>query len=447
MRQIKRISIIILILTISLAFYFFYQTKYETNLRQFYHVTKADPFLYDSSVEIAKLDNAVQKLSIVENHFRNTHQKYLKPGEIKIFGDDWKLFPIDFLNELSGTIQNTNKFLDNPNLWRAWRLISSYKKTVAAYRQNAESQLEAINNLLAEEDPFVLKKKIYFLGSVTSLEVVRNDFALIVKNANALEKEIDTREKCLYEGQCPDVIESTVDDTYSDTSNGPNPTLLSLELLSSGEKYDKVLGPYFLKSSCWGWQDKNGVLEPKTQAFYLFEKNRTIIPKLATEIFYVNYELAAPNWDTAQLFLEKGLPFGEQNATNDYRCSDLTYLPNLYSMAYHQTNLWSLPYLLERLTSTLEFLILDQNLLKASADNLYILTSRTDYSLLFLPYTRAVWRIKERPQFFLKENPRLISPAIETYTSLKEKGYSNQDIEKFHTNQKEILKSGLQTIE
>ncbi len=434
------------ILMVFMAVYLTTTPRKEIGLKRFYEITKADPLFYDPSIELDKFDNAVTDLSISEKNFRNTYQKYLETKDEKIFSRDWELFPIDFLKELSTTIKKTDKFLKEPTFFKASGLLQAYKRSTTSYKKNAELQLMAISNLI-KANPSILKRKIHFLGSATSLEVVKSDLELILENTAALETEIAAREKCLYSEECAETINNPPEKEFVQTLDETNQALLSVDLLRPPYGYGKILGPYFLKSGCWGWeQDKIGKLEPKIQAFYLFEKNGKITPKLATEIFYIDYKALEASWKTAELFLERHVRFQEQSATNDYRCPDLTYLPRLYAAAYHRTILWGLPYLIERVASTLEFLTLDQKLLKTSSDNLYILSSRTDYSLLFLPYAKTVWRIEKTPQYFIKENIPL-DRGFETHRGLLAKGMSDENLKAMALEaipQTEIMKAALE---
>ena len=467
----KLTLVFILLMTIILFYYWSSLKKISTaNLDRFYSLTINDPLFYDPALDLKTLDNSIARLKSKEQAFLQTRkllQKNERNKNSSIINVE-KLFPIDFLENFSRASASMERFLQDKDPISAKNLLASYKNTAASYRKNAENVLTMIKNFIKENPEAQYEaryKEVNFLQTTTTLDIIRNDFKLIIENVKKLDKIINSRSECLYEGNC---IKEDDREDYGTTSNGRQDNenggyFISQEILFP-KGFTKTLGPYLIETSCFrNKEEKQG----KNQPIYLFTRSIADKPpekislKLADQVYYIDYKyLASYLWEReiAKIFLDKGIRYIEQNATNDYGCPDLTYQPEVLERArkdivgeqknyemekISQANkLWGLPYIIDEISSNLDYSILHQKISKRPTDQLYLLTSRLDYSIFYMPFAKSVWRIDDRLKFILKSgNP--IAPFFETYASLKKKGYSDKEIEKFNYSKTKILREAI----
>jgi len=452
MNKVQIISAIIL--TALLLFGYLNTETRNKNLQKFYEITRLDPLFYDPTLELETFADALKNLSSAESNFRATQRRFLKIKNRGVFPAAWKLFPIDFLESLSEVSEVTASFLKNPEYVEAYHLLNIYRNAVNAYDRAATMHLEVIDNLL-KQNPLIISKQVRFFGSATSLKIIQDDLLLIRENAEALEKEIELREKCLYWGKCN--LDNSKRNTRTPnlqpvSSAAKTDVLLPLKIISPSN-YDDVLGPYLVETGCLGWNRENGIIKPKSQVFYLFveyKKNGSpsnIIPKLATENYYMDLNYWANTWQIADIFLEAGKSFYNQNATNNYRCSDLTYLPKLYRIAGSDIEkdgktsvgeLWGLPFIINEVTNSLGFLIREQQIEHIPTSALYLMTTRTVYSIFFMPFSDSIWRLKVTPQYLIEKKIPPLRGFV-TYSELKTQNYSDDKIKSSDIFQRRIL--------
>jgi hypothetical protein len=368
------------------------------------------------------------------------------------------LFPLGLLQTLPKIKKFTDSFLENPSSFRGFQLLGAYKEAVEQYKKSIALHLKALQNLF-EENPRLAssKTKTFFLGSGTNLEIVKQDFLLIQENSEVLEKEIKKRENCLWGGECSEDNQGRDPSSRSETPRPKKePNLLPPTLISPFPEPYKILGPYFTESGCWGFEPDG---KPKIETFYIFIKDKKIMPRLATEAYFIDYQAAAERWEGARIFLERGISYVIQSETADYQCPDLTYWPELLGLARkeigagepnkelarrlaEENKLWTLPYFLERVAAFMDFMILNQELEKKSPSLIYILQARTNYSIVFMPFAKSVWRLNQNPQY-LEPASAPLGTMYKTYKDLKKMGLADEEIEKFNISQIGVLKEEL----
>ena len=430
----------------------------DGRLEKFYELTKADPLFYDPTLELDKFNAAVSDREKAEENFLNTYKKYVRPEDAGILPSNFQIFPLDFLKELSAVIKKTDEFLKEPTFLKASNLLQAYQESAAAYRKGAQLQLKAISRFSAAYPGRPLNQKVYLLGEATSLEIVKGDFELILENAAKLEQEIAERKRCLFKGACPPPL-AGVKTPEKNIAPG-EARVLPLEIIAPEQTYEKALGPYFAKSGCWGWREETGRLEPKTHAFYLLVKEGRIRLELASENYYMDHEAwKQQGWKPAEIFLELGVRYYNNPATNDYRCTDLTYWAEVFNEARqeffpgkksdwqeqtaNENKLWVLPYFFDNAARNLQILAWNQEIEKKAPSVHYLLTVRSDYSLSYLTQAKSVWRLETKPRYLLREEG-FLPKEFETYTSLKEKGFSDEAIKNFNKDnliQYDVFKS------
>lgn len=430
MKQSVKIRLVVLI-CLAILFGFYTYKNIEKNAGNLYKITIEDPLLY-GEMPIEELGNAINLLVKKEKEFLEGFRNY--PDGQNAFFDKkhWRLFPIEFLKAFEASSEKTSKFLKNPSPMTAFQMLKTNQTAAWKYKSYIETQLLVVNKLI-EENPDSANSNIVFLRVSTNLSIVRADYEIALKNSEKLWDDIRDRRKCFFSGQCdisaPAKQEKTIE--ISDSKNREKN--IDIDLSSAGK--NEKPGVFIASTSCFG-QNKN--LKPKLQAFYMTEKFGKLKPKLASENYYLNYEALRNSWSLAEKFLNKGIAYDLQLETSDYRCPDLTYLIDLYYEYFSGKPLFGLSHIINDIAANLDFLILTQKIEKKPADLLYLLTSRTDYSIFLMPYDMSVWRIAERPKYF---NAGIDLPRyFETYSSLKQKGYSDEKIKTFNNSQGETLK-------
>ena len=157
--------------------------------------------------------------------------------------------------------------------------------------------------------------------------------------------------------------------------------------------------------------------------------------------------------------MELGVRYYNNPATNDYRCTDLTYWAEVFNEARqeffpgkksdwqeqtaNENKLWVLPYFFDNAARNLQILAWNQEIEKKAPSVHYLLTVRSDYSLSYLTQAKSVWRLETKPRYLLREEG-FLPKEFETYTSLKEKGFSDEAIKNFNKDnliQYDVFKS------
>lgn len=452
----KKLTIAAIIFFLSAILVLKFKDRYSINpeIKALREITIRDPLFYDPSLNISALNKSILNLESQEKKFlenRSLFLNSLEESQQDLFPTNEKLFPIEFLSQLSDVSLKTDKFIKNPNSQSAVDLIDSYRKATNRYKTEVSSKLKIAKNIL-NRDHQLGNKEIRFIGVSTSLSTVINDLELIKRNATALDQEIANRELCLQSSNCNFEIKTSnpIDRKMFIPKNGSD-FEIPVNLLKP-DNTDDVLGPFFIQTSCWN--------KDKYQPIYIFYNSASgnitnLQTKLADQIYYVNYEKLVRSSVLANIYLNQGIKYGETNATSDYRCPDLTYKPELFErlreklkkgrtldkqelIIARQNKLWGLPYILNNIAFTLEPLALEEKITKQATDPSYLITARLDYSIFFMPFAKSVWRINDKPDYYSKKNIPF-PEFLETYSSLKTKGYGDEEIKKFSIPHKTFL--------
>ena len=403
----------------------------QKNVENLYQITKEDPLLY-GEIEHGKFNDSIDILVKKEGEFLEGFRNYTNEENNFFDKKNWRLFPTKFLKAFSASSEQTSEFLKNPGPSAAFRMLKANQAAAQEYKSYIEMQLLTINKFI-EENQDSTNSNIVFLHVSTNLRIIKNDYEIALENSEKILNDVDDRRKCLFYGKC-DISRLARKEKIIDISVIKNQQKLIDINLSSYEKNQKP-GVFISSTSCFG-QDDNS--KPKLQTFYMTEKSGYLKPKLASENYYLNYDALQDSWPLAEKFLNKGINYGLQPETNDYRCPDLTYLMDLYYEYFNGKPLFGLPHIMEDIANNLDFLILTQKIEKKPADLLYLLTSRTDYSIFLMPYDSSAWRITEQPKYFASEVD--LPSSFETYSGLRQKGYSHSEIREFGGSQIKILK-------
>lgn len=411
----------------------------DENLRSFYELIKADPLFYDPATEAAFLRDSVQELKNLDDVILLVDKLYREKqgGQYRdVFPTGWRLWPDEFLASLPYIHEITADFLADPDAAKAEDLLVGYGLAVKSYKKAIDLHVQTMKNIFIKT-PRVSKNKILFLGSATTPEIVLSDFLLIQKNAEALEKEVKRREKCLYYGEC----QSSHFGGQRLTIANPVVKLpfkpLPFDILGIASQ-SRVVGPYWAETSCFGWSSNR---TPFSLPFYLEkipleDKGRFLLKPLLTNTKYYRDYTLIPESQEAKLALSKGIKIRMHYETNDYLCTDLTYLANLFSQYIKQEKegLAVLPYLIQNTLRFSWYPIYNPIYTKKPQSPLYLLVNRSAYSVYFGSFTSAIWRIEERPQFLLKQTFSYRAGYV-SYEDLIRKGFADEEIAKFNVSQ------------
>lgn len=422
----------------------------QVNLMKFHSLTATDPLFYDPNTDVNHLRSALQSLKKLDDEVVRINSFYLnsQPNtyQLNVFPKDWTVWPEGFLATLPQIHKITTDFITKPTQKNSIELLNSYEQATKQYANAIDLDIQALNTFL-DRSPEYKKgaKKILFLGSATTPQIALNDFMVIRKNAEALENELIERKKCLYDGLCSP---KNIKEPIIDNNDAVKIPLMPLtdKILDIDRSKDLVFGPFYASTGCFGFtQDQKEYSYP----FFVVEKksgyrNGLIIPMLTNTKFYQDYRLF-PEQATSILWQKYGYPVRDHDATTDYLCSDLRYVPFLYlnylkekqgnNNSISTKNILSvLPYLAERTALYGDYLLYDFRDNKKPQNPLYLLINRGAYSLYFGTFTSRVWRIPYSPTFLIKKTFSEFSGINVTYEQLVAQGLSQDEIAKFNTS-------------
>lgn len=406
----------------------------KENLNKFYQLTKNDPLFYDPSTDVDFLETTVTNLARMDDVILQNNAMFEK-SDSHVYPKDWRLWPDKFLATLPLIHKATTNFLADPNPRNATLLLNLYEKSVKEYKEAISLHIIAMENTLKAK-PQNEKKKIIFLGSATTPQIVLNDFLLIQKNAQALENEVEERKKCFNHGACktPNVVTEEKKENAVVIAFKPLPD----DILGINRNSEKVFGPYWATTGCFGFTSDG---KEYSYPFYLIqmtEKNTeaNLIKPMMTNTKYYRDFRRIPDKKLAQMAMENGIAIRPHSGVNDYLCTDLRYIPELI-MRYGEAKdkFATLPYLIQHTLSFSDFAAYFPVVSKKAFDPLYLLINRSAYSLYFGTFSNAIWRIQETPIFLIKQDFRsvVLRAGYATYEDLVAEGLDIEAIKKLNT--------------
>jgi hypothetical protein len=449
---------IVALATIAVYYYIFYQPRIsEQTLQQFHTLTQEDPLFYDPAMDVEFLRESVKEMSHADDLILYVDSLYRPSGpeeERGVFPEGWRLWPDEFLGVLPDIHEVTTEFLASPSAENAVALVALYEQATAYYKKAIDLHIKALENVF-ERDPKKRTAIIAFLGSGTTPEIVYNDFLLIRENAEALKKEIESRKKCLYRGQC-EVSKSEIQDSkLTDQSEVVPYDPLPPEILGlEGELGKDYFGPYWAETGCFGFSEGGHLLQ---HSFFIKGNKRfdlqfysslipdpiqyhpepVLVPTLTNTKFYRDYT-KTPDRPTAAFYLDRGIQFRAHAETTNYLCTDLTYIPHLLIQYFNRDNetnssltknaFLTLPYLIQNTLGVSTHLLHFPLYLKEPRQALDTLVNRSAYSLYFGAFSPAVWRIREKTDFLLRKNFTEFLDAYSSIEELQKRGVSYQEL-------------------
>ncbi len=477
----KNILLIILLSLgmLAIAFLYFDKNISEQSLEKFATLTESDPLFYSpffdheafaTSLEALKKSEDALKSSIIAN-ITAADAEYTSTF-VRIY-EEHDLFPHDFLKELGSVSLATEAFLEDRSTQNAEALIASYERASDAYLASAQSGtavFDAIDSYTRSNRSLLY----FFVDSFTSTNLVRSDYELIEKNALALIEEVERRKDCLYgKNSCEGNSKPKEDDFF--TALSTTTELTSSEALftastlpgQSGQNdLREVRGPYPATSSCWGEDNGSHWL----YLVYITREGRPpyVMPKLVDQNYYrIVYPSSTD--PISEAVRSRGLSFYSQLETTTYECTDLTFYPRLLALDLVKKHAEENQVSEAELANDPRYQLFAENqfgvlgpalsvvssytdILEASqhtSNNLvispqFLFTTRSAYSLTFMPFARSIWRIEETPRYLHPQEDRAqtgMRDGFMTYTELKAKNYSDEAIRAAHLNQQELINS------
>ncbi len=449
----------------------FQREKLEPNLGGFLKLTREDPLFYSPFFNPTEFEKAIEGLRESENQLKQAILANLekttgfeKDYYIPILKEN-NLFSYQFLKNLILINQKTEEFLKNPSIEGGKNLLELYDTTANSYIQDISSKIKVLEEIEAKK---TVISHYFFVDSVTSFEVAKNDFLTIRENGYKLKEVIEKRESCLLgKEDCLALLKS------KDNSSFIN-LIESGDFDLKGEKIDfiknllpyyshqtLVRGPYKIKSFCW----QNPNFEHWLYLIYVEQNGRTIfIPKLANRNYY---RRIPPDAQTKieRMFLEKGLEFYIQPEAATYECMDITFYPKLLTLDFLKEKMETGEISKKDLEKNLDYKLLIENqfglivpAINTVSAHLGTLKSyqligeaviapealfsiRTTYSIFYFPFAKSIWRVDKELQYFVPEEKRpLKGPSgFVTLDELIEMGYPKKEIEKFHIDIRKFL--------
>jgi hypothetical protein len=460
--------ILFLILAASLGFLLFISGKtserYTPDLDGFLKLTREDPLFYSSFFAATDFERAVRGLEETEDQFKETVLLNLEEKEgpekdryLSILKEN-RLFPYQFLENLILINQETKAFLENPSIEQGENLLLLYDTAADSYISEISSKIEVLQQV---EEYKTVEPYFFFVDSISSLGVIKNDFLIIKENGYKLKAEIEKRRNCLMGKEtCSLLLETEGVEEFigllKEIGNLEEERTAFVKELLPYRSFE-MKGPYKIKSSCWQSQGPEHWL----YLLYMERGDRPlVIPKLVNQNYYAKGFEGELD--------DIGSPvFYALSEASVYECTDLTFYPQLLTMDFlkerMEKGLISEEDLMEnpdyRLLVNNQFGVMAPAINTISAHlnifRLRLLTTgdpsapeflfsiRTAYSMLYFPFAESIWRLDKELQYFVPEKEKPVGGNFRfvTLDELEELGYTKEEIKEFHKKNWEFIDS------
>lgn len=427
----------------------------EAGLNSFIRLTKEDPLLYSPFLDPKAADAAIRAFRDLDQQIRDATILRIEAGG---YGEDFeeyipiieemRFMPSLFLEDLVQASSATKAFLEDPTRKRAEMLLAKYRKAAGSYRQDASRHLAVLRALENMEDrPLVL----FQVDSITSSDVITGDLRTILKNADALLREISARKACLRgirtcpapaapDGRTARFLELARASANPDLSQDEQEnaafiaSMLRHSFEEAGGRSIDIRGPYRVESPCWESRDRGHWVY-----VYAAKREHGDVPyvKLATQ----NYYRRGKDGESSFVF---------QPEAASYQCMNNAVIPQALALdrlagkgepyteedrLFMENQFGTLPSILEAMRTRYSLLHLQQ-IQEPPLHPRHLFLTRSPYSLFYMPYARSVWRIDAQPQYFLSPaQANMLRPASAEIFTLdgleREMGYTREAIQTF----------------
>jgi hypothetical protein len=462
--------ILFLILAASLGFLLFisYKTpeRYTPDLDGFLKLIREDPLFYSSFFATANFEKAIGTLEGTEDQFRETILANLETKEgpekdryLSILEEN-RLFPYQFLENLILIDRETKAFWENPSVERGESLLLLYDAAADSYIEEISSKIEVLEKI---EEYKTVEPYFFFVDSISSLGIIKNDFLIIKENGYKLKAEVEKRRSCLTGKEiCPLPPGTKNSEEFINLLKESNNfeqeeerTDFIKELLPY--RSFEMKGPYKINSSCWQSQGSEHWL----YLLYMERDNELlVIPKLVNQNYYAKgFEGELDGIDSPVFYA--------LSEASVYECTDLTFYPQLLTLDFLKEKIGEGAASEEDLRENPDYKLLAENQfgLMAPAINTisahlnifrlrllatedpsapeFLFSIRTAYSMLYFPFAESIWRLDKDLQYFVPENEKPVggNSKFITLDELEESGYTKEEIKEFHKKNWEFIDS------
>lgn len=475
--------VLLLILAVCLGLFVFinqkgreiFQKKEPPDLGGFYKLTREDPLFYSPFFDGEEFKRAIKGLEESENQLKkvlieNSEATGYKKDYIPILKEN-NLFPYQFLGNLILINQKTEEFFQNPSVEHGKDLLTLYDIAADSYIQDISSKIKILETI-----EYTTNRPYFFIlaDSVSSSEVIKNDFLTIKENGYKLKEEIAKRRNCLLgKEDCEPLLKTKDNASFMDLMEGGEfnlegekidfiKSMIESILANSSDSLDQekeLRGPYKIKSFCW----QNPDFEHWMYLLYYKQGDKTLVlPKLANQNYYFKTPSKSPSKVYEALF-EKGLKFTFQAEATTYGCTDLTFYPQLLTLDFLKKQIEKGLIAKEDLEENLDYKLLIENQfglmvpvintisshlegpkLYQMVDKLpispeFLFLTRTAYSIFYFPFAKSIWRVDKELKYFVPEEKKPLIGSINfavfvTLDELEKLGYTKTEIKKFYVN-------------
>jgi hypothetical protein len=308
MKKFKAYALfLLLVLLVGGAVYFnFFYIKPEEALQNFKEITYREPLLVSPELNDKEYKDSTNKL--VES------QREL----LDLLDLQDEATPTGFLKSLIDVKESDNNFRAEPSYENAEKLLASYRKSVEIYQTEV---IRAKDNL-EKYFPYDTEKSFVNFGSTTNNKIISDDLSLLIKNGEALEREIDKRERILGGkiGYKPRSVEPRYYEQLSLKEN--------LGDLGKYRNQDSSLEKlYIVDSPCFGNEEEENIFTYYTRKS--INGKDIFLPKIANNKYYQKLSETIPYENR---FIEEGIEWRLIKEGNTYRCNNLEYQANLLAL-------------------------------------------------------------------------------------------------------------------
>lgn len=469
------ISLILILFAGAIFFFINQRQKAQAGLEGFYEVTLKDPLFYSPFFDTEEFEKAIKGLREEEVELKkvviaNLEARGIYPKESISILEERELFPHDFLEDLISINKKTEEFLENPSKKLANDLLSLYSQATDSYLNGISSNIDSLEKFSSTiNDPYFL----FFVDSVSSAQVIRNDYLTIRENGYQLKEEIAERKNCLLgKANCQSLIKAknnssfialveSMENERFDLEGENLDFIRSVLFYSSRPGIKTVKEPYKIKSLCW----QNPDFEHWVYLIYSQNNDEIkVFPKVANKIYFWPLQPELKKI-MAELNMGEEIPFSFESETATYECLDLAFYPQLLTLDFLKEKIEKGVITKEELENNLDYKLLIENqfgllapaintfsasleyaklltaILKTSPPPEYLLLTRTGYSIFYFPFAKSIWRIDNELQYFVPEEEKpKAQPKFISIEELKKRGYSQEEIKKFYLNTEELEK-------
>lgn len=431
----------------------------QRNVMLIHTQTLTDPLFYDPAINTSELYTAIAALRESQAGLQSALDDYLDSTQAESLSHNQKqalqqiaatnLFPLDYLQSLSTSIDTQRVFIEEPTIATAIAVLKTNTATARAYQQEATHLLQLFDAAVRAEGYDITPFTTRFFGSLSDTTQQQNDLVLLQANGDALYQESRSRWRCLLLGlSCINTSENHIDFVPLEvaTTNTMEILPITIALYTYNPTPQTVYGPYIVQSGCFP--------EEQVPMYVTIDATNRFIAKTAHENYYYDITALQERTQGTGYLSDYEKPYYFQHESTPYRCLDMNYWADLGTMVFiadetqstekdhesEQTNpryklatenkLYLLPQMLVTVSSYLDVNTEIFTAHQPIQSPTQLLALRSAYGLTYQPFARSIWRLEEKPTYMTRRN----TPLADVYVPYSEllTRYSADEILEFH---------------